>query len=178
MNARLTILLPLSLALAIPLSFVGCGDDTDTTAGGSAECFDYASFDTMSPAVTFSGDVLPIFRQSCGLSTSCHQSESGPVAQPFLGPATSAGEATPAQIDKIFEVNVNVDAFAAPTMKIVKPGEPENSFLMHKMDGTLKCASVTCSASCGVSMPQGSPILGQDQRDKVRRWIAQGAKKD
>ena len=62
--------------------------------------------------------------------------------------------------------------------KIVAPGDPGKSFLMHKMDNSLKCETLTCGAKCGGSMPLGSPTLSQDQRDTVRRWIAQGAKND
>jgi hypothetical protein len=150
----------------------GCGDgETGETTGGTATCFDYASFNGASPAVTFSADVLPIFQQACGLSSSCH-GDGAPVAQPYLGASSSP------DIQKIFDQNVNVDSLKEPNMKIVKPNEPQNSFLMHKMDGTLSCAPVECGANCGGSMPLGAPLRSEADRDKVRRWIAQGAKND
>jgi hypothetical protein len=169
---RLTILLPITLAMAIPLSLVGCGDDeTGETTGGSAKCYDYSSFDSMSPAVQFQADVLPIFQQACGLSASCH-GDGAPAAQPYLGATTSP------DVMKIFDMNVNVDSMKEPGMKIIAPGDPEHSFLMHKMDGTLQCELLKCGTACGGSMPllaQPRPI---EDRDKVRRWIAQGAKND
>ncbi len=161
----------LGLVLVAP----GCG-------GGEAAddtCHDYSSFNGMSPTVGFSADVLPIFRNSCGLSTACHSQESGPVGQPFLGPPTIDGMVTAAQLMAIQTQNVGVTSTKAGTMKIVDPGKPESSFLMHKMDGTLKCADVTCESGCGSMMPLGAAMpLAADQRDIVRRWIAQGAKND
>ncbi len=68
---RLTILVP--LAFVIPLSMTACGgEDTTSSTGGDGACFDYASFNSMSPAVSFRTDVLPTFQNSCGLSPSCH----------------------------------------------------------------------------------------------------------
>ena len=171
---RLTILV--SLALAIPLSLTACGGtDTTETSGGDGACFDYASFNGMTPAVAFQADVLPIFRNSCGLSASCHGMQGGPIAQPFLGPPNSAGTASQTDIDAIFATIYDASV-KEPNMKIVTPNDPANSFLMHKMDNSLKCETLTCGGNCGGSMPLGGAILAQDQRDTVRRWIAQGAK--
>ena len=176
---RLSILVPFALAIAIPLSLPACGgEDTGTGSTGDGTCYDYASFDGKSPAVTFKADVLPIFRTSCGLSASCHGNPSGPIAQPYLGPPSAAGEPTQTDIDAIFAANVGVASVKETGMQIVKSGDPANSFLMHKMDNSLKCESLKCGGNCGGPMPLGSPPLAQEQRDTVRRWIAQGAKND
>lgn len=178
---RLTILLSVSFATALSLGVAGCGDETSST-GGNAACYDYASFNGTSPTVSFKTDVLPIFRQSCGLSAACHGDQSGPAQQPYLGPPGAGAmppPATDSEIAAIFSANVNSDAVEAPGMKLVKPNDPENSFLMHKVDGTLKCDAVTCDGTaCGVAMPQGGTMLSQEKRDTIRRWIAQGAKND
>jgi len=97
---------------------------------------------------------------------------------PFLGLPTSAGTMMQADIDAIFSQNVGVAATAATAMKLVDPGSPQTSFLMHKMDGTLTCADVKCDAACGQSMPLGSGALPEDKRDIVRSWIEAGAKND
>ena len=63
-------------------------------------------------------------------------------------------------------------------MSIVEPGDPQHSFLMHKLDHTLDCSLLQCAAvnDCGTTAPQGaSNPLSADTRDAVRRWIAQGA---
>lgn len=165
-----------ALASAVALAVVtpGCSDE----ATGDDTCHDYSSFNATSKTVKFSTDVLPIFRQSCGLSGACHGSESGPAGQPYLGPPTADGAATPAQIAAIFTQNVGASATKASGMKIVEASSPQKSFLMHKMDNTLKCADVACESGCGSSMPLANPSLSETDRDTVRLWIAQGAKND
>jgi hypothetical protein len=163
----------LASAAALVSVMPGCSDDpVDDT------CHDYTAFKTDARTVTFQTDVLPIFRQSCGLSAACHGAEAGPAGQPFLGPPTADGAITPAQLTAIFNQNVGVAATKASTMKIVEASSPQTSFLMHKMDNTLKCADVTCEAACGSSMPLANPSLSEADRDTVRLWIAQGAKND
>jgi hypothetical protein len=107
-----------------------------------------------------------------------------------MGPAQSSGPPTQEQIDRILAGIVNVEA-EVPTedgndsvpepdgLMIVEPGAPERSFLMFKLDadGLTFCESLTCAAdnACGTSMPQGSARWTDEERDIVRRWIAQGA---
>jgi hypothetical protein len=143
--------------------------------GAGVQCFDYSAWDGSAPAVSFQTDVLPIFRTACGLSAACHGDPNGPVSQPYLGPPNSAGQATPENIAAIFADIVGVQAAQGAGMAIVEPGKPQESFLMHKTDGTLACEPVACGIKCGGSMPLGSIPLPKDKRDTVRRWIAQGA---
>jgi len=167
----LTVLALASVA-AIATSVLGCsgGDEGDTS------CYDYAAFDGTAPAVAFTADVLPILRTSCGLSNSCHGSEAAPMGQPYLGPPNGPA-ATQAQIDAIFAQNVSVKASKASEMNLIEPGKPDLSFMMHKIDGTFSCATVACDSACGGQMPVGAP-LDAPKADTIRRWIAQGAKKD
>lgn len=82
------------------------------------------------------------------------------------------------QLAAIFSQNVGATSTKATGMKIVEAGNPQKSFLMHKMDNTLTCSDVACEAGCGSSMPLANPILGNAERETVRLWIAQGAKND
>ncbi|MEZ4298457.1 MAG: hypothetical protein R3B70_26130 [Polyangiaceae bacterium] len=163
----------------------GTGGGTGTLggaggAGGGEEpvCFDYASFDGSQPAVSFKDEVLPVFQRSCGVSTSCHGDINQPNEnRPYLGPNKNT-VATADQIAAIFAAIVDVQSFYEPGMNLVKTGDPENSFLMHKLDGTLECTLLSCAPSkdCGSLMPQGSSNpLDIAERDAIRRWIAQGA---
>jgi len=143
----------------------------------TSPCFDYGGFDSTERVVAFEADVLPLLRTSCGLSSSCHGSPTS--TRPYLGPKL-ADPLTPTDIDLIFSDNVGVPAVLEPEMSLVEPGDPEHSFLMHKMDGTFTCKTLACStdATCGDTMPQGAKLLAPDLRQTVRLWIAQGAKKD
>lgn len=150
-------------------------------SGGSSEsgCFNYAGFDGMSPKVTFSKDVLPIFRNSCGFS-SCHGNASPTEStRHYYGPGNSEPTPDMTQIAAIFEQSVSKPAVEEPSLSIIEPGKPDKSFLLYKLDGA-SCASLPCAAkkTCGVSMPQGNPLLEGEKRDTIRRWIAQGAKND
>ena len=48
----------------------------------------------------------------------------------------------------------------------VSPGEPDSSYLIHKLEGT---------ASTGSQMPPNNAPLAQAIIDNIRQWIAQGA---
>ncbi len=176
------ILLAAAVALALSAGApVSCASDPGAGADGGATCFDYASFDGAAPKVGFRKDVLPIFRGSCALSSSCHNLASGaPAERPYLGTGLTSPEPTDDEIRAIFEKNVGVKSTKAKGMNLVEPGKPAQSFLMHKVDGTLRCGDIAgCSgATCGAGMPYGQPALSQERRDTVRRWIAQGAKND
>ena len=145
--------------------------------GGADECFDYSTFKGDSPAVSFSTEVLPIFRNSCGLSSSCHGTNP-PPGQPYLGPNND-----PANDPTMEEMTMLVSALdapskAEPTMNIVTPGSPQTSFLRYKLDG-VDCSRLTCAKTqdCGDLMPVGNTKpIALTQRDLIRRWIAQGAK--
>ena len=61
-------------------------------------------------------------------------------------------------------------------MPYVTPGDPANSYLMHKLDGDLESLESKCAQSdCGQRMPKGQPQLDQATRDAIRAWITQGA---
>lgn len=61
---------------------------------------------------------------------------------------------------------VNVASTQVPTLLRVKPGDPDNSYLVQKLDGR---------AAVGGRMPLGRAALPQASIDLVRSWIAAGA---
>ncbi|MCK6548800.1 hypothetical protein L6R52_23350 [Myxococcota bacterium] len=163
----------LLLALGLALGAAACD-------GEDSLCHETSGVDLTSPTVGFRTDVLPILRNSCGLSQACHGSEASSGGYFYLGPSNAMGAATDAQIGAIFDQTVGVATTLTTGVPRVKAGDPANSFLMHKIDGTLQCATLSCAATneCGTTMPQGGPLLAEAQRDTIRRWIAQGAKND
>lgn len=70
--------------------------------------------------------------------------------------------------DNSFAFLVGVDANEIPTLKRVAPGDPENSYLVHKVEGR--------SSIVGSRMPLGQSRLSDDDIDNLKRWIAAGAK--
>lgn len=128
-----------------------------------------AGTDLMTPAVSFKNDVMPVFVQSCTFS-SCHGSmtaNNGLYLGEHAGPSN-----TQAVIAGMMKPSADL-----VTMPFVTPGNPGQSFVMHKMDGDQCTLDAQCAnGTCKRSMPDGDPILPVANRDVVRRWIAQGAK--
>jgi hypothetical protein len=61
---------------------------------------------------------------------------------------------------------VGVPAGQRPTLQRVAPGDPNNSYIVQKLEGT---------AGIGERMPAGLPALPQSDIDVIRQWIAAGA---
>ncbi len=106
--------------------------------------------------LTFSGSVQPIFNQRCALSR-CHTGTS-PAGELNLEQGQAHGNI------------VNVTG-SVPTIKLIRPGLPDSSFLVHKIQGTQ--ASVGGS---GNRMPLLNCCLSQNQIDAIRAWIRVGAR--
>jgi len=211
-------LLPVLLAFAAACSSSGgssssTGSSGSTGSGGSSgtggssggsDCFDYTGFDTTSPTVSFKSDVVPIFSQSCALSTACHSCDNQGTPgcttggyKPFLGIGSSDGTATSAQLAAILSATVGQPAalqvgtvdstpVGDPSLSIIEAGDPAKSFITYKLDATflteptdgeVDCSTLACASTqtCGQAMPSGGPALAASERDTIRRWIAQGA---
>ena len=65
-----------------------------------------------------------------------------------------------------FDNLVGVASSQVPELNRVEPGDPDNSYLVQKLEGT---------AAQGVQMPFGGPPLDQALIDDIRQWIADGA---
>ncbi len=103
---------------------------------------------------TLAKDVQPIFDGNC---IKCH----GPKEQ-RAHLDLSAG--------KSFAMIVGVPSVQVDTLVRVKPGDPENSYLMQKIRHT---------AAQGRGMPRGffgSSWLSDREIETIRAWIANGAK--
>jgi len=61
---------------------------------------------------------------------------------------------------------VDVPSVEVPELRRVAPGEPDNSYLVQKIEGR---------AAVGERMPLGGPSLDTEQIDSIRQWIAAGA---
>ncbi len=165
-------------------------DDTPHDAGAEAEaaCVPYVGIGgaaLQTPAVSFVQNVLPVFEHSCGLGSSCHGDPYG--SRVYLGcdvntesDCTDSSPAAKVQMNIVGKAPVEL-----PTMPYVTAGDPTQSYLMHKMDGDACEFESMCVANnalvdgqwppCGLSMPQGDPLIDVADRDTVRKWIAQGA---
>jgi len=89
------------------------------------------------PAPTWSADVSPLFNKRC---TPCHISQS------------QAG------------LNLSTYQSATSNERIIKPGSPDNSDLVKRIEGSIQ-----------PSMPYDGTSLSAEQIKLIRDWIADGA---
>jgi Ca2+-binding RTX toxin-like protein len=102
------------------------------------------------PAVDYTTQIQPIFTANC---VSCHAGATAPQ-----------GLRLDAQ--NSFANLVNVNSNEVPSLKRVKPSDPDNSYLVHKIEGT---------AAVGNRMPLGQPPLSAATITLIRQWITEGA---
>jgi len=133
---------------------------------------------TATGAAAFKKDVVPLLQEGSCTLTGCHGAKENNRGVYLTG--------DPAQM----HTELLKESSVAKGMKIVAPGDPENSWLMIKLDGkqaqfSAKCADTSGTlpaGDCGQPMPQGDdPSLGQlsqAKRDVIRAWIKAGAKND
>jgi hypothetical protein len=62
---------------------------------------------------------------------------------------------------------VNARSVERPTLLRVAPGDPDNSYMIHKLEGRADIV--------GVRMPIQGPFLSEGQMTVIRRWIELGA---
>ncbi len=168
---------------------LGCGCDSDPDAFPAKEAcpaFDYSSFEVAADSVSFSADVLPILTNNC-TEIGCHGSLLTPASGLYLGPNPSAptklGEpAFPADLvtrEDIVNSYLLAPARVTRDRPRVMAGDPDQSLLMHKLDGSHACIKIACLENdCGQRMPRGKAQLSAADRDIIRNWIAQGAQPD
>jgi hypothetical protein len=65
-----------------------------------------------------------------------------------------------------FNLLVGVPSTEVPAILRVKPGDPDNSYIIQKLEG---------HASVGARMPFGGPYLTADTVAFIRQWISNGA---
>ena len=123
-----------------------CSSGSKTTATAT-------SSDTSSSVVSFSKDIQPLFNNSCVI---CHQvaGQAGLTLEPNLS----------------YTRLVGVPSTESTAELRVKPGSPDQSYIIAKLQGT----QIQAGGS-GVQMPYGAAPLSQAQISLVQQWIAEGA---
>ena len=130
----------------------------------------------LAPTASFHADVVPIFVASCSFATTCHGDRNRGQAGLYLGRSSNDG----ADADAVYENLVGVKATIAPMIRVT-PGDPGNSFLMHKLDRDQNTSGISCNGAglnggpCGDGMPVSGDELSTAKRELVRIWIRDGA---
>jgi hypothetical protein len=150
MNSRILAAPALSLSIAsFALALGGCagnGDGLDAngrplTPGGGVSTPLSADFESIQEN---------IFTPICSV---CHIGGSAPEGL-RLDAANS------------YNLLVGVPSTEVPALMRVKPGDPDNSYIIQKLEG---------HAAVGAQMPLGGPFLTTDTIAFIRQWITNGA---
>lgn len=158
-----------ALLLLFAVSALGCSSDppasSSADSGVAADaCVGFTAGASTGVTVTRS-EIDTIFERSCSFS-SCHGKSPG-AGKLYLPPRTTS--------DWYVEV-VGKDSVAHPTMKRIVKGDPQSSFLVHKLtDGLCAIAKDCVGGDCGTRMPDGSDPLPADELQKIVEWIRNGA---
>jgi len=133
----------------VDVSGIALDGDGDGEAGGVYE----TAFEVAQPVNTTTLTQIQneIFTPSCA-SAGCHSGNNPPD-----GLLLTTGNS--------WSNNVNIDAVQM-NLKRVLPGDPDNSYLVRKIEGSGIVAN---------RMPLGAAPLSQDQINLVRQWVADGA---
>ena len=100
--------------------------------------------------MNYTTQIQPIFTANC---ISCHFGATAPQELKL-------------DAQNSFANLVNVNSNEVPSLKRVKPSDPDNSYLVQKIEGT---------AAVGLRMPRNLPPLSAAQISLIRQWIVEGA---
>lgn len=150
----------LSLSLLSVLSVIGCssGDGSGDDSGNST-----SPAESSSPDVTIQDDAIP--SEQISAFRQIQDTVFTPICAECHG---SAGASAGLRLDDgaSFAALVDVASSEVPELNRVSPGDPDNSYLVQKIEGT---------AAVGARMPLGGPMLPQESISLIRDWISAGA---
>lgn len=141
-------------ANALDGEFSGAFPSGDGTGGGDFEATFSLTTAVMSP--TLDDIQASVFGVTCA-TAGCH---TGPTS----GSLPSGMDLTSA--DASFANLVGVSSIQQPALSRVAAGDPDNSYLVQKIEGT---------AASGARMPFGGAPLDPAVIDDIRQWISDGA---
>jgi|LNFM01.1.fsa_nt_gb hypothetical protein len=166
MNARWLLLFALTLVACAPAGLAMDG----STAFDSAASRDGA-IDSSPDAALFDANgvdpraapALAVIVETCG-ATYCHHGSGATAASRDLS-------------EQHVRETLALRSLQVPRLRLVEPGRPDDSYLVHKLLGTMSTLA-ECRAdamACGTRMPSPTQPLDAQQIAVVRQWIADGA---
>ncbi len=141
--------------LALYYAMLDDGVDSDATTGdtGTTDPTDGTSTGGIPATTSYNRDIQSIWNQGCVMATMCH------------GTAPSAGLTLSGNA---YAMLVDIPATTNPAYTRVIPGDPDGSFLVQKLAGTMPGG-----AADGMQMPPGQMIPAA-ALDLIRLWIEEG----
>ena len=135
-----------SLVTLLVLS-LGCQPDTDPTPNQSPSGLNQKA------GLSHATDIQPIWDESC--TSGCHPGNDSMLSL---------------ESDYAWKTMVVIPSVEVPLMDRVEPGEPDQSYLVHKVEDTHLDVG-----GMGFAMPNFSDLLSEEEIQLIRDWIEQGA---
>ena len=144
----------LAAAAVAALAVAGCDEKLSDLTGPTPSL--QPTFSSIQHEIFDTTD--PSGRLAC---TTCHTNAGGRAPTGGLNLTSGAS----------YNALVGVSSLEKPGLMRVNPGDPENSYIIHKLEGR--------AGIVGVRMPRGNgPFLTEGQILVIKRWIELGAKND
>jgi hypothetical protein len=146
--------------VVIALALAGCagggpgGKSGGGGGGGGCTCDPAAGC----PSVSLSTNIQPIFNRSCSQSAACHAGGSPPQDLNL-------------QVGQTYGQTVGVRATEKAGEIRVKPGKPDDSFLIKKIEFTPGTPGLQMPVGCPGAPTQGAVCLSPDDIAAIRQWI-------
>lgn len=140
------------LSVAVGTQVEGSNPARVSVTDGSSSPLNFST-SQITATVSFSTDVMGIFNANCN---NCHTA-GGPPAQLNLDPGVAYSQI------------VGVPATELGSMDRIEPGDPDNSYLVNKLQGT----HLSVGGSGTVMPPSGG--LPQATINLMRTWVSEGA---
>lgn len=145
---------------ALAATWVGCLPEPPEVGDPELEDESGSLGDNAGDGVSFRTLEATLFKENCATSY-CHSGNPPPAAPMSL------------EEGKAYDALVNVASVQANDMKRVTPGDPERSYLLHKVKGTAKKAGGNHS-----QMPLKKNKLKDKEIKLIEAWIERGAPND
>jgi hypothetical protein len=140
---------------------VGCaGEGGDGGDGGGGPKPPECTSQVPGDPISYQANIAPLLSRSCGLA-GCH-----------LPPLVNAGlDLTPA---KAYAQMVGVNAQQVPNLKRIRPGDPDNSYVIRKITPGAPIQGVLMPNGCP-GTPAAGQCLSDDEREAFRTWVLECA---
>ena len=125
-------------------------------SGNGVQGGDFVATFVVQAPVTLDQIQAAVFDVSCA---GCHSGPTSSSLPSGLNLSTA---------DDSFAALVGIASIQVPALSRVAAGDPDNSYLIQKLEGT---------AAVGGQMPLGGTPLAQETIDDIRRWITEGAQR-
>ena len=148
---------------ALALAMAGCaGSGIESGGGGGGGGGGKNCTKPPPPTVFYGSNIQPIYNRSCATSTACH-----------IGATAGAGLQLTPGIS--YGATVNVPSTQQPRLLIIKPGDPDNSYLVRKIEGGPGIVGLQMPQGCPGTAQGGAVCLSADDVAAIRTWISECA---